>query len=144
MAERKLTPFEKKLRQEKREAAKIAKTLLPELEKDRDWVLVTDKGPCGDYGLFRKARTRLTKKAIKLLIPDAVKISVRAGKGTAWSWVDVEVTLSEELTRGSNYEIRRRIEDVLVALNIQYGQYLPDSLPGRDEYCPCLSVGVWP
>ena len=142
MPRRKLTPYEKQLRQEKRDAAEVAKTLLPVLEKDKDWALVTGKEPNMGETRFLRARTRLTKKAVQLLQPN-MKISCTAGHGTAWNWVYVRLIVSEEPSRELSRKLRTLTENVLTALNIGYGTYFTDYGPDLGGgICQNLSVQV--
>jgi hypothetical protein len=55
------------------------------------------------------------------------EIRVRHGRGTARAWL--HVFTPKEI----DYKLRRKIENELVKADL-CGQYLPDSMPGQDEY----------
>jgi hypothetical protein len=144
------------LRAERRKKAEEwAAWLRPMLEKETDWDLATGARAVGgdeDYGLMLRAVTRLTKKAVRLMYPGR-KCSVRRDRGTAYGWVNVDLELpSAELKSNDRSDSYRyddgsrdagsEMRDTLIALGIDYAKYLPDSLPGKDEWTLCLSVEV--
>lgn len=127
-----------------------AKAVLPLLQKDKDWGLVT--GSEDDYERFYRAVTRLTKKAVRLMHPDH-KVSVTRGRGTGYGWVHVDITAPEldwtkhkgkarEHVSAQESTFRRETEDVLLALGIKYSTYYTDFGPGLDSYQPCLSITI--
>jgi len=143
-------PYLELRRRQKAAAAKRAERILPVLERDKDWKLVTGKEDHREE--MYRAITRVTKRAVNLLQPDR-KVSVRRGRGTAYGWVHVDVAAPEldwTKLRGKAREkasrecdaTRREINDVLVELGIRYSTYYTDCLPGADTYEPCLSVTI--
>lgn len=125
----------------KEDAAKI----IPVLEKDPDWLLVSgQKEPVTDEDFRRKRRglTRMTKKAINLLFPQ-FKASVCYDRGTASHWVDVNIILPKEFNDLQRQNVGTRTSMMLKSTGLKYSMYFPDSLPGKDDWRPCLLVQTW-
>lgn len=137
------TPYKRQLKKELAEAARVAQELLPKLEGDPDWPLVTGQeelDTADKRALKRRALTRLTKKAVRLLHP-FYKVSVRAGKGTAYRWVYVTLMTPEQLGVEAEYCLRKRTKDVLNALPLKYATYYySDYGPGSDIPFSCVLV----
>ena len=143
--------FKAELRQRKEVAARIAAEIRPCVSKDPDWSLAVGEKKfvtCEDYARERGAITRITKQVARAMYPGCA-VSVRHGRGTAYNWIEVDVTMPElELEkvhgtpRESEYkDVRSRIESVLLALGIQYATYESDCGPGSSS-SPCLLVSV--
>lgn len=142
------------LREARDQAVKRASTkadwLRPMLEKESDWDLATSSQSSQTHeerNLQRRAIVRITKKALRLMFSEG-KHSARYGTGTAHNWIRVEVVVPKEHSatpakKGETWQdVERCIEDVLMALGIKYEKYLPDSLPGKDVWEPCLTISA--
>lgn len=122
------------LTQVRRLAKKDADRIRTILEDDPDWTLEDGKRE-------RRALTRLSKKAVGLLFPEYKALSCY-GSGTAHYWVHVNIMVPGEPSRKQIGDIKQRAKMMLEQVGLKYGIYLPDSLPGKDEFTPCLSVQV--
>ena len=126
-----------------------AEWLRPLLEKEDGWDWATGLRKAeskADHTAERRAVTRITKKAIKLMCPEC-DCSVRRDTGTAHHWIIIEVGLKPGYVARKGHpqteaEAKRMVKDILLALGIRYAGYVPDSLPGKDAHEPCLSIEV--
>lgn len=155
MSKNKKSSYQKLREKQIKEAEKAAEELLPTLQKDKDWDLVTndfDPSNGKNYGDLLRAVSRLTKKAVQLMHPDYA-VSIRRGRGTGYGWISVKFTIPELKIRDLNSKegrkktqegkrLCRKVKDVLVALNIRYSKYRTDYGSGPDTYEACLSVSV--
>lgn len=143
--------FKAELRRRGKDVARVIDVVLPVVIKDPDWQSVigdTGRSANKTYADQLRAITRVTKRAVKAMHP-GYAVSVRRGRGTAYNWVYVDVTVPElehRKVRGTPRELEykdvcRRIKDVLLALCIKYATYESDDWRiGKCE--PCLSVTV--
>lgn len=133
------------------EARKVADELRPRLAKEKEWNLaigLVKEDKSWEFRQTMKAVSRMTKKAVRMIYPDYV-CSVRLGTGTALDWVDVNLIIPElepekvyNTSRQWEYKgIIRRIEYILLALGIKYGQFYTDIGPD-DSYQPCLTISI--
>lgn len=149
---KKRNDFANALRRQKVQVKKVSEQLLPLLAKDPDWPLVTSKVELvtnEDYFRERRAITRLTKKAVRLMFP-GYKVFVWHDTGTASQWVQVDLIMSEfdrqkvKFTRElkeKELRIRDMVKRVLMKLGIRYGVYYTD-YGFNDSYQPTLSVTI--
>ena len=141
---KKVEKYADKIKSEKRQAKEDADKIRPILEKDPDWPLVAGiKKPDTqeECDRERRAQTRLTKKAVQLLYPEYKALSCH-GTGTAHYWVHVNIVMPEKPEYAESRKIIERADMMLEQVGIKYGGYLPDSLPGKDEWTPCLTVVI--
>lgn len=136
------------VRKKQKEKARVkAGWMRPMLEREDGWDLATGlrrTASKDDIAAKRRCVTRLTKKAVLLMLPEC-SCSVRQGRSYDRHWVHVEVALksgrmtdSETRTAPSAKEVERNIKDILVALGISYVL----NPTGNGKQVPCLSVRV--
>jgi hypothetical protein len=124
-------------KQTKEDVAKVC----PTLEQDPDWPLVSGVRKnlsAWEDRQFGHARTRLTKKAVNLLLPEFKSLAC-SGSGTSRRWVHVNILIPEGARKPDNIE--QRVKRMLMASGIEYSSYYTDHGP-NNHYSPCLSVRV--
>jgi hypothetical protein len=123
-----------------------AERIRPILEKDPDWPLASGKQESDtfkyeEWKRKKSALSRLTKKAVNLLYPDYV-VSVKFDRGTASNWLDVNFKFPKTPEYLEIQKITQRTREMLICTGLQYPAYFPDSMPGKDDWTPCLNVSI--
>lgn len=120
--------------------------LLPILQKESDWDVVTGAArpdKARDDAYVDEAVVRLTKKAAQLICP-GVRVHVRRDPEVT-TWINVDLGLLPGSVPSENKDLNwvaerhtRFVDDVLVALGIEFYTFCSD---GPDvEHHPCLQV----
>lgn len=131
------------LKQEKEQTKEDVEKIRPILEKDPDWNLVSGKKDWDnseEHDRQKRSVVRLTKKAVNLLFPE-YKVKVSRDRGSASAWVNVNFVIPE-VESLEHQAITGRTQRLLKSVGIQYASYYSDSLPGKDDWRPCILVAV--